>query len=74
MTQPMTTFTHSLAILIDIAAYGGGIAQLATAVNDATRPEHRQSAAPGGCSRRASHFFEPGHPNVVETRPLRLLR
>lgn len=33
----MTTFTHSLAVLIGINAYSSGIPQLTTAVNDATR-------------------------------------
>ena len=33
----MTDFTHSLAILIGIDAYSGGIPQLTTAVNDAAR-------------------------------------
>ena len=33
----MTSFTHSLAILIGIDAYGHGIPSLTTPVNDATR-------------------------------------
>ena len=33
----MTDFTHSVAILIGIDAYGSGIPPLTTAVNDATR-------------------------------------
>ena len=33
----MTTFAHSLAVLIGIDAYTGGIPRLTTAVNDATR-------------------------------------
>ena len=33
----MTNFDHSLAIIIGIDAYSGGIPRLTTAVNDATR-------------------------------------
>ncbi|QLQ06701.1 MAG: hypothetical protein HZY76_12060 [Anaerolineae bacterium] len=70
----MTDFTHSLAVVIGIDAYGGGIPPLTTAVNDAMRPEYGQSAALGGRSRRTSHFFEPWNPNMVGTRSARLLR
>lgn len=38
----MTDFTHSLAILIGIDAYTGGIPPLTTAVNDAVRLAHTQ--------------------------------
>lgn len=34
----MTDFTHSLAIVIGIDAYGPGIPSLTTAVNDTARP------------------------------------
>ena len=36
-TPATTNFTHSLAVVIGIDAYGPGIARLTTAVNDATR-------------------------------------
>ena len=37
VTTPSGQFEHSLAVLIGIDAYGGGIPPLTTAVNDATR-------------------------------------
>lgn len=43
----MTDFTHSLAIVIGIDAYGGGIPHLITAVNDAARPAELLRAAHG---------------------------
>lgn len=33
----MTDFTHSLAIIIGVDAYGRGVPRLTTAVNDAAR-------------------------------------
>ncbi len=41
----MTPFTHSLAILIGIDAYTGGIPPLTTAVNDDARPAHTEGEA-----------------------------
>ncbi|MBM4461293.1 MAG: caspase family protein [Chloroflexi bacterium] len=41
----MTDFTHSLAVLIGIDAYTGGIPRLTTAVNDATRLAHTEDEA-----------------------------
>lgn len=36
----MTDFTHSLAVIIGIDAYSGGIPCLTTAVNDTARLAH----------------------------------
>ena len=47
----MTNFTHSLAIIIGIDAYGRGISRLATAVNEVTR---LADAAPGRSNSGAS--------------------
>lgn len=41
----MTDFTHSLAILIGIDAYGSGIPRLTTAVNDVVRSAHTEEEA-----------------------------
>lgn len=45
----MTTFIHSLAVLIGVDAYGGGIPRLTTSVNDATLLAHTEIAAAGNC-------------------------
>ena len=43
----MTAFTHSLAIVIGIDAYGRGVPPLTTAVIDATRLAELLRPAPG---------------------------
>jgi hypothetical protein len=52
----MTDFTHSLAIIIGINAYGNSILRLTAAVNDATRLEKKRSV-------RISH----GHHHLSST-------
>jgi hypothetical protein len=42
----MADFTHSLALLIGIDAYGNGIPRLTTAVNDATKLAELLATAP----------------------------